>query len=49
MLKTKDHRIMGCKYALNYKQKDPQLKVNPMTGDVMFCYSIIVSEVLKDF
>jgi hypothetical protein len=41
--------MMGCRYALNYKNKNLQLKVNPLTGDVVFCYSIIVSEVLKDF
>lgn len=37
---------MACRYALNYnaKSKDIQLKINPLTGDVIFNYTTLLVE-----
>lgn len=49
-LKTRDHRLMGCRYSLHYnnKYRDRQLKVNPLTGEVIFCHNAILAESLED-
>ena len=50
ILKTRDHRLMACRYALNYnnKFKDFQLKINPSIGDVIFSHTSIFVETLEE-
>lgn len=49
-LKSREHRVMGCRYSLTYNQKNKelQLKVNPHNGEVMFCYTGVVADTIEE-